>query len=101
MLISLYFTFNPFFMVCGMPRSGKTTLMKLLHAHILLRDPGAVIEVLTSWPEESGYGFKKRRKQRIRTFPFDGIHNNYLLFDNAQSTYWDGSLWEEFFKDTV
>ena len=33
--------------------------------------------------------------------PPTGSHNHYLLFDNAQDTYWDGFLWENFFKDTV
>lgn len=33
--------------------------------------------------------------------PFDPLRNNFLLFDNAHETYWDGPLWKNFFKDTI
>ena len=39
---------TPHFQVRGIPGRGKTTLMKLLHAHILSQDPGAVVEVRVS-----------------------------------------------------
>lgn len=75
--------------------------MHLLHAHILSQDPGAVIEVITRWEKEPGTEIKDRIAKRMHMYPFDPLRNNYLLFDNAQQTYWDGLLWEIFVKDTI
>jgi hypothetical protein len=35
----------------------------------------------------------------IKEYPFTNPQKTYLLFDNAQDTYWDTDLWENFFKD--
>ena len=55
------------FQVRGTPRSGKTTLMKLLHAHILSQDPGAVVEVITGWEKESQTEIGDPIVQRVHT----------------------------------
>jgi hypothetical protein len=99
--LSLFSSFNHFFQVRGTPGSGKTTLRDLLHAYILLRHPNAVVEVITSWPKESGTSLRERMHQRISTYPFVEPDNHYLLFDNAHGTYWDGVFWEDFLKDIV
>jgi hypothetical protein len=75
--------------------------MELLHAHILSKDPTAIVEVIKGWPVETGIEIEDRMIRRIKTFPFDDPCNHYLLFDNAHDTYWDGLLWETLFKDNV
>jgi hypothetical protein len=92
---------SPFLQVRGTPGSGKTTLMELFHAYILSKDRNAVVEVIKRWRKEPGTEIKDRIRKRIKTYPFAGPHNHYLLFDNAHSTYWDVSLWEDLFKDIV
>jgi hypothetical protein len=94
---------NPFFQVRGTPGSGKTTLMRLLHAQILAHDPGAIVEIIEGWRKEPGIeiGSEDLLVKRMKTYPFNSPHNNYLLFENAQETYWDGYLWDTLFKDGV
>lgn len=75
--------------------------MALFHAHILSQEPEAIVEVIKTWPKEPGTKIQDRIHERIETFPLTGPQNHYLLFDNAQDTYWDGDLWENFFKDIV
>ena len=76
-------------------------LMELFHTHILSQEPEAIVEVVKGWLKEPGTKIEDRIHQRIKTYPPTGPHNHYLLFDNAQDTYWDGFLWENFFKDIV
>jgi hypothetical protein len=93
---------TPLIQVRGTPGSGKTTLMELTHDHILSNDPEAIVEVIKAWPpKEPGTTIQDRMRQRIKTYPSDNHRNSYLLFDNAQDTYWDGDLWDVFFKDVV
>jgi len=40
-------------------------------------------------------------RAEIPGYPFTNPQKTYLLFDNAQDTYWDTDLWENFFKDRV
>jgi len=53
------------------------------------------------WPKRPETDLKERKKKQIKTFPFTDRANTYLLFDNGQNTYWDGELWEYFFKDDI
>jgi len=91
----------PFLQVRWTPGSGKTTLMELLHAYILLNDRNAIVEVIKRWRKEPGIEIEERISKRIKTYPFIVPRNHYLLFDNAHSTYWDALLWEDLFKDIV
>jgi hypothetical protein len=75
--------------------------MELLHAHILSQEPGAVVEVIRGWFKETRTRVEDRIHEKIKTYRPTGPHKHYLLFDNAQDTYWDGYLWEDFFKDTI
>jgi hypothetical protein len=63
--------------------------MELLHAHFLSQKPDAVVEVVRSWPKKPGYNLqvKERMRKKIKTYPFAGAGNNYVLFDNAHHTY--------------
>jgi hypothetical protein len=75
--------------------------MELLHDHILKHDRTATVEVIKAWPKEPGTTIEHRISQRIKTRPWFSSRKVHLLFDNAQDTYWDELLWENFFKDTV
>jgi hypothetical protein len=75
--------------------------MELLHDHILKHDRAATVEVIKGWRKEEGTTIRDRMHQRIKTYPSASSNKLYFLFDNAQDTYWDGHLWEYFFKDTV
>ena len=97
---------TPLIQVCGTPGSGKTTLMNLTHDYILEHDPNAIVQVITAWPKEPGTTLTDRIRKKIDTYPLtkeerDKGCNSYLLFNNAQDTYWDGELWDYFFKDIV
>jgi len=42
-----------------------------------------------------------RMENGINIFPFTGLENTYLLFDNGQFTYFDGRIQGRFLKDRV
>jgi len=86
--------------VRGTPGSGKTTLMELLHDRILHHDRAATVEVIKGWAKEDGTTIQDRIHKRIKSYSA-GSGKLFLLFDNAQTTYWDAPLWENFFKDVV
>ncbi|KAF8448180.1 hypothetical protein BDZ91DRAFT_787040 [Kalaharituber pfeilii] len=73
------------------PATGKSTLMKLLHQHIALHDPGTPIFAASSW-------------QRWRTYlnhhaGWDtDVKKYYLLIDEAQMTYHDTVFWNDYIK---
>ncbi|KAF8344479.1 hypothetical protein F5887DRAFT_1283324 [Amanita rubescens] len=91
--------------VRGTPGSGKSTLMDLLHQHILQKDPNAFVCVTQSWPP--------------RNFPYSVPFDSYvwlqdtipdfrnrrslafLLMDEAQETFGDSCLWHFFLKDII
>ena len=74
--------------------------MELLHDHILNHDRAATVEVIKGWPREDGTTIQDRIHKRIKSYSASS-GKLYLLFDNAQDTYWDVHLWENFFKDVV
>jgi hypothetical protein len=80
-----------FFQVRGTPASGKTTLLNLLWAHINAEVPGAVVHNISTWPKGDN------TLQRIPDYP-NPTDVTYLLFDEAQDTYWDVSFWNVFLK---
>ncbi|TDL19517.1 hypothetical protein BD410DRAFT_752188 [Rickenella mellea] len=86
----------------GTPASGKSTLMRLLHAHIKSCQPDAIVQIVMGWPEESSQEHPIARFRRlIPGYPFPIPQKTFILFDNAHQTYWDSDLWEYFFKDWV
>ncbi|TDL19513.1 hypothetical protein BD410DRAFT_830314 [Rickenella mellea] len=86
----------------GTPASGKSTLMKLLHAHIKSCQPDAIVQIVMGWPEERLQEHPIARFRRfIPGYPFPIPQKTFILFDNAHLTYWDSELWEFFFKDQV
>ncbi|KDQ06790.1 hypothetical protein BOTBODRAFT_181260 [Botryobasidium botryosum FD-172 SS1] len=90
--------------VQGTLGTGKSTLMCLLHDFICESDPEATVYLIsTPWKspqkplptlegqlQQVAPRYTQYRQQR---------DNTYLLFDNAQATYWDTQLWISFFKD--
>jgi GTPase SAR1 family protein len=77
--------------VRGTPGCGKTTLTKLLEAHILQKEPGARVTSVTAWPSEKEMpdkGWKEWLKLKFEP-------GTFLIVDEAQSSYWDKSFWLE------
>jgi len=90
------------FQVQGTPASGKTALRKLLHAHILSQVPPPIVYVFETWPKkdpETLEDYVGRIRRTVTNYPDpDKNHTTFLLFDEAQDTYWDEWLWNSFFK---
>jgi hypothetical protein len=88
--------------VRGTSGCGKTTLMELLHSHILKQSPLAFVNSRSTWPgpkeaERSDEALIKRLKDVDPLFPRrNGLA--FLLFDEGQNTYEDDILWNIFFK---
>jgi hypothetical protein len=79
-------------------------LLELLHNAILDYDSTAEVHVITSWPDNEPMLWKERLEQYLSPSLLRGNGprcSAYLLFDNAEATYGDSRLWEEFFKDVV
>ena len=74
--------------------------MNLLVAFILKNDSNAVVKTQHSWePVRSGKSLKDRLKLLDSAFPRGpGDRCAYILFDEAQDTYEDKFLWNDFFK---
>ncbi|KDQ06792.1 hypothetical protein BOTBODRAFT_181262 [Botryobasidium botryosum FD-172 SS1] len=89
--------------VRGTPASGKTTLKKLLQVHLLEQRPDALVYVCSSRPAQAPdlhwTDRFRTRLSRPRGELFPPNKRCYLLFDEAQDSYWDTRLWNEFLKD--
>ena len=86
-----------FFQVRGTPASGKTTLLHLLWAYILTKDPNAAVIPIFDWNIDKQIDGFARLRRNIPGFPTP-TKKTYLLFDNGEGTYLDASLWDYFFK---
>ncbi|PVG02083.1 hypothetical protein CPB86DRAFT_811970 [Serendipita vermifera] len=84
--------------VRGGPASGKSTLMHLLHNHILRQRPEAKVFFHENWPQEKWPHVKMDKKMPGYAHFQGGEH--FFLFDDAQTSYWDTRLWLAF-KDDV
>ncbi|KAG8999525.1 hypothetical protein FRB94_006124 [Tulasnella sp. JGI-2019a] len=82
--------------VRGTPASGKTSLCRLLYHELLERCEGTDSEIymLSQWPKDDP---EVERFRRAVPKWFNGPVR-YILFDEAQSSYWDRSLWNDYFK---
>jgi hypothetical protein len=83
--------------VRGVPGSGKTVLLNLLHRFILRESPRTRVYRINGWPQLEFNGFWRRIRQITGDLP-DDLSPAYLLFDEAQETYHDDGLWNGFFK---
>ncbi len=74
--------------------------MNLLAAYILEREPSALVKTQHSWvPAKSDEVLKENLRLMDPAFPRSRRDNiAYLLFDEAQDSYEDGFLWNDFFK---
>jgi len=90
---------EPFSQVRGTPGCGKTTLMTLLHAHIVDQLPLAVVKIVHSWKRiESNQVFDQRLREIDPAFPRrDSLA--FLLFDEGQDSYSDDLFWNAFIKE--
>jgi hypothetical protein len=81
--------------VRGIPASGKSTVLNLLHTFIRDSCPDMKVYRIDSWPK-SEEQYTERLDAITNGFP---SHSPcYLLFDEGQDTYDDSALWNGFFK---
>ncbi|TDL25680.1 hypothetical protein BD410DRAFT_604146 [Rickenella mellea] len=99
---SLYCRLNDlkFLQVRGTPVSGKSTLASLLFYYIYNIE-GESPYWISSWPDPHSPGTppgsrKPRLSEDAEGWAWED--NSVVIFDEAQSTYWDTSLWDDVFK---
>ncbi|KAK2459548.1 hypothetical protein APHAL10511_008427 [Amanita phalloides] len=85
-----------FVQVRGTPGSGKTTLKTLFHDYILQKERNASVKAYNSWERLSG-NLEAALRRVDPAYPHPRVPT-YLLFDEAQDTYDDVDLWNNFFK---
>lgn len=93
-------------LVRGTPACGKTTLMHLVANWLFNQSTEKrPVYVMTGWDKEDVYkagGWKPYLEQKTgiggNTWP---VARAYLLLDEAQESYWDTTLWSEFFKSII
>lgn len=79
------------FQVRGTPACGKTTLSKLIAAHMKTENPTTRVVWLDSWiPQVTQGDWCTYLRQRWKVVPDDG---SILVLDDAQVSYWDVGLW--------
>ena len=85
--------------VRGTPASGKSTLSLLLCAYIKRLEPTTRVVLLDTWALQVTQGrwstYLRLTKNMVAG---DG---SVLVFDEAQSTYWDSGLWNSLFKPII
>jgi predicted AAA+ superfamily ATPase len=84
--------------VCGTPASGKSTLAKLLGRYIKDREPAIDLIWISGWTftdVEATGGWERYLKYK-RHWVED--KKTVFIFDEAQTSYADGALWNDFFK---
>ena len=77
--------------VRGAPASGKTTLAKLLHEHILETEPESRVTRVRAWTSKDDMpsgGWEEWLRPRWKFQP-----GSVLIVDEAQSSYWDKAFW--------
>ncbi|KAJ7498644.1 hypothetical protein FB451DRAFT_5225 [Mycena latifolia] len=95
----------------GTPRSGKTTLLRLLYKHIVQQDPQALVLTFSGWPSfiEAqtqflnivGYFSTRCSGPALsyqQVYSWVGEQRLWLLFDDGQAMFWDEGLWNGLFK---
>jgi hypothetical protein len=89
-----------FLQVRGTPGCGKSTLMSLLHSYILKINPNALVFTTISLPppsHDSSNDLTLRLQAVDPSYP-RRFGLTFLLFDEAQDSYEDAHLWNNFLK---
>lgn len=93
----------PLILIRGTPASGKTTIRKLTANALLDKFPNIPVHVVIGWDKEevtANKGWDVHLKIITGTRGSDWpTKPAFLLFDEAQQSYWDKSLWSSVFKD--
>jgi hypothetical protein len=95
----MFSTLSDTLQVCGTPASGKTILARLLAQHIRRQEPAVHIISIFGWPleevkETGGWqAYLQHEKGWVQG------QKTVLVFDEAQLSYEDFTLWMGLFKD--
>ncbi|KAJ7293189.1 hypothetical protein C8J57DRAFT_18719 [Mycena rebaudengoi] len=91
-----------FFLIRGTPGSGKTTLCSLLYNYILMEEPDSRLTLISFWERSSDSIARSLTNRTALGDPIDVFggdrRRHWVLFDEAQTTYPDASLWSTFLK---
>lgn len=82
--------------VRGTPASGKTVLARLLGTHISQRDPSVHVIWIQGWPQRVAESRDYQSYLQDKGWIIN--RETVFIFDEAQATYRDGTLWHHFFK---
>ncbi|TDL27128.1 hypothetical protein BD410DRAFT_486230 [Rickenella mellea] len=96
---NLYIRLNElkFLQVRGTPASGKSTLASLLFNHIH-KVEGKVPHWISNWPAPGTPAGTPKPEFNQYAKGWTWGDNSVVIIDEAQQTYWDGSLWDDYFK---
>ena len=72
--------------------------MDLLHSYILRKNPAAFVTQVWSWPRHNGAASDTYIQVIDPQYPHRTAPA-FLLFDDAQDTFWDEFFWSRFIKD--
>jgi hypothetical protein len=76
--------------------------MNLLHVYIRDREPKATVISGIKWPRQGDESIAAAHS-RLRAVGAEPnpTSTTFMLFDEAQDTYWDITLWNDFFKNLL
>jgi hypothetical protein len=86
------------FQVHGTPASGKTSLADQLDDHIQVQEPAVDIFQLADWLIERIEAHKGWRGYLKQVIGWVEGKPSVFIFDEAQTSYWDGNLCNAFIK---
>ncbi len=82
--------------VRGTPASGKTVLAQLLAIHISQQNSNVHTIWIQGWPQQ--VVDSRNYRTYLEQQGWDVNKETVFIFDEAQGTYRDGTLWHKFFK---
>ncbi|MCJ1349936.1 hypothetical protein MMC31_008179, partial [Peltigera leucophlebia] len=83
-------------LIRGTPASGKTILMNLIRKHVLEVRPGWVVHTIDGWPQGMTSKASEMFLRNEYKLNLQFAKNSVVFIDDAQSSYYDDSLWNSF-----